>query len=280
MSGAAAAAESRASHFFVAFRVLAPERRRAIRAVYGVCRQADDDVDRARDPGSARAALAAVVRRLDRAFSGGGGPADEELRRAIRGFALPRRPFDDLIEGVSWDLEHRRYADTEELRGYCARVASTVGLLCVRIFGCADGRCEAYARELGIALQWTNILRDIRSDLERDRVYLPQSALSRHGLSEADLGDPAADARARLAALIREEAAYARSCYRAAELALPADERARMLSGRIMAGVYGDLLRRIERAGAGVLERSIRVPALRRYWIAARLAALRRVPRV
>lgn len=272
-------APSGTSNFFIAFRVLSPERRQAIEAVYGFCRRADDAVDAAPDPAEARRALARVAEGLERAFSERDPGPDGEvlaLRRAVRRFDLPRRPFADLLDGVSWDIDGRRYADTAELREYCYRVASTVGLLCVRIFGCRDGAGDDYARELGVALQWTNILRDVGQDLAQGRIYLPTSALRRHRLSQRDLAEPDAAARARLRALILEEARYARLCFAAAHRALPAEERSRVLAAEIMAGVYRRLLRRVERAGDRVLDRRIRVSAMERGWIAARLLARHR----
>lgn len=258
------------SNFFVAFRVLPPERREAIRAVYRFCRQADDAVDHARDAVEGRAALARVAALLDRVYSAAGLPEEEQpLRQAVTRFGLPRQPFDDLVEGVSWDLEGRRYEETADLRRYCYRVASTVGLLCVRIFGCRGESCDGYAEELGIALQWTNILRDIGVDLGRGRVYLTRSSLNAHGLSEADLlgGDPAC--RDRLAGLIRAEAAYARGLYDEAERRLPAAERPKVLAGEIMAAVYKRLLRKVEREAHEVLDRPARLSSLERGWVAA-----------
>lgn len=265
------------SNFFVAFKVLPPEGRRAIEAVYRFCRRADDAVDDAADALEARARLDRVERELERAF----GPApprhrEADLRWAIKRFDLPRRPFDDLLEGVSWDLSGRRYENTAELREYCYRVASTVGLLCVRIFGCSGDSCDGYAEELGIALQWTNILRDVGSDLARGRMYLPLSKLRSSGLTEDDLrrADPAS--RGKLAAIVREEAEYAESRYREAERLLPAVERPRVIAGEIMAAVYEELLQRVKRAGGGVLDRKVRISRLRRGMIALRILLSRR----
>ncbi len=260
------------SNFFVAFKVLPPEGRRAIEAVYAFCRRADDAVDDAADAAKAREELDGVAALLDRAF----GPAPErpeesELRWAIERFGLPRKPFEDLLEGVSWDMTGRRYQDTAELREYCYRVASTVGLLCVRIFGCRDDRCDRYAEELGIAMQWTNILRDIGSDLSRGRLYLPLRRLKSHGLTEEDLrrADPAS--RERIADVVREEAAYAESRYREAERLLPDEERPRVVAGEIMAAVYQELLRRVKKAGDGVLDRKVVISRFSRGLIATRV---------
>lgn len=266
-------APAQKSSFFVAFRVLPPERREAITAVYGFCRRADDAVDLTPDPAQARRRLDGVARELDRLFDGGSDAGSDPLARAIRRFDLPRRPFDDLIEGCAWDIENRRYQDIEDLRQYCYRVASTVGLLCVRIFGCERDTCDAYAMELGVALQWTNILRDIGVDSRRGRTYLPRAALERNHLLDSALHCLDEQARSRLDVLIRDECHYVKRCFAKAERLCPQSERPKLLAAEIMGGVYRDLLRRIEKAGARVVDRRIRVPTPRRAWIAIVLAA-------
>ncbi len=258
-----------ASNFRVAFRVLPRARREGILAVYAFCRRADDAADEAAGPDEARAALAAVRRELDDAFGGReDDPRVARLARVVTAFRLPRGPFEDLLEGVGWDIEGRRYESEEDLCRYCRRVASAVGLLCVRVFGCENRCADDYADELGVALQWTNILRDVGEDFDRGRLYLPACALSRHGLSERDLSRRDPEARRRLDALIREQAAYARARFAAADDVLPAGERRRLLAGRIMAAVYRALLGKIDRAGAGVLDRKPRLAAPRRGLIA------------
>jgi phytoene synthase len=259
------------SHFFIAFRVLPRPRYEAITAVYRFCRRADDAVDENPDPADAERALAEVRAALDAAFARTGG--DDALARAITAHGLPREPFDDLLEGVRWDLDGRRYATRDHLREYAYRVASTVGLLCVRIFGCGDGSCDRYAEELGIALQWTNILRDIAPDLSMGRVYLPADSMARHGVTEDDLRGSTTDGRRRLRALVTDEAAFARDRFRAAAAALPARHRRTVLAGEIMAEVYRVLLRRVERAGDRVLDGKVRVGALGRAAAFARVWA-------
>jgi phytoene synthase len=261
------------SNFFIAFRALPPEGRRAIKAVYSFCRRADDAVDETGSEPEARRALKQVGEELESAFAGHG---DADLAWAIERYALPREPFDDLLEGCSWDIERRRYEERADLREYCRRVASTVGLLCVRIFGCSAGSCDAYAQELGVAMQWTNILRDVGEDLSRDRIYLTGAAMKRHRLTEDDLRRGESGARARLTALIREEAAYARERYAEAERLLPSEERHRVMAGEIMAAIYKNLLSRVEREGDAVLDRRMVVSGLRRAWIALRLLIRRR----
>ena len=260
----------------MAFRCLPPERRRAIEAVYAFCRRADDAVDEAPDTSTARKNLERVQREVVDLFEGRAG-AGSELLTAVEQFALPQASFEALLEGVRWDLEGRRYDTSADLREYCKRVASSVGRLCVRIFGCAESRCDAYADELGVALQWTNILRDLGSDCERGRVYVPRASLERHGLVAASLTHPAPPVRARVAELIRTEAAYARACFAESERVLPPEERARVLAGRIMGAVYLKLLERIEWAGASVLDERVRMSAPARFAVALRVVAEERL---
>lgn len=266
------------SNFRVAFRVLPPARRRAIESIYRFCRRADDAVDAAEHVGAARERLEEVRRELDEVYGGRpSNPALARLASVVVAFDLPRKPFDDLIEGVSWDLEGRRYATTDDLRAYCIRVASTVGLLCVRIFGCRHASCDRFAEELGVALQWTNILRDVGVDLARGRIYLPTDAMRRHHLEDDDLHSRDPVTRARVTELIREQAVYAHRCYAIAASALPEPERPRVLAAEIMANVYRELLRKIERAGCGVLDRELRVGAVHRVWLALRTTARARL---
>jgi len=166
---------ARDTSFYYSFLVLPPEQRHAIVAVWDFCRAVDD----AADERGGREAEREVVRcreELARCYDGRQPvtPQGRALRPLIPRFQLPRPAFDALIEGVEMDLHHRRYATFDELYEYCIRVASAVGLLCVEIFGCKDPGSRQYAIELGVALQLTNILRDVPADFERGRVYIPQ----------------------------------------------------------------------------------------------------------
>jgi len=260
------------SSFFAAFPFLPAARRRGIETVYDFCRRADDAVDEAADPRAARAALTEMAAELDHAFPlSVQGRAPSRLGAVVSSFGLPKEPFDLLLEGMSWDLEGRRYATRADLREYCRRVASSVGVLCVRIFGCTDPACDRYAEELGVALQWTNILRDLGSDLRRGRLYLPAESLGTHSLAPADLETHRDGASGRVDALVRSEAAYARSCFQAAERLLPPAERRRVLAGRIMGAIYEALLAKIEKAGARVLDRRVSLSRAGRTFVALRL---------
>ena len=165
---------ARKTSFYYSFLVLPAEERRAIVAVWDFCRAVDDAVDEG-DGSTARQAVQCWRKELDRCFAGEKPetPQGQRLQPFINRFGLPRDAFEDVIDGVAMDLDHTRYQTFDDLFEYCRRVASAVGMICIRIFGCEDERSREYALQLGVALQLTNILRDIKDDLARGRVYLP-----------------------------------------------------------------------------------------------------------
>src|SRR5204863_4038537 len=190
---ALAAVMARKTSFYYSFLVLPAEQRRAIIAVWDFCRAVDDAVDE--EPvatgglPSGRDAVAFWRQELARAFDGGS-PSTAQGRRLqpfIAPFGLPRQAFEDVVDGVAMDLDTTRYESFEDLFQYCRRVASAVGLICIRIFGCRSERARDYALNLGVALQLTNILRDVKGDLERGRVYLPLDDLAACGCTVDDL---------------------------------------------------------------------------------------------
>lgn len=261
----------RRSNFGVAFAILPRPQREAIRAVHAWSRSLDDGVDEETDTARARGRLERFRRELALLYEGT--PADPltvALGPHVRRFHIPRIYFEELINGVEMDLEHRRYGNFTELSRYCYRVASIVGLICLRIFGEAEERGRRYAENLGLALQLTNILRDVGSDLARGRVYLPTDELARFGVSEEALRGRQRD-RAFLE-LMRFQAERARSFFEAAEHEVEALDRRRLLAAEIMARVYRRLLERIEASGFDVLAREVRVSKLERVWIAASTA--------
>jgi phytoene synthase len=261
----------RDTSFYYSFLVLPARKRDAIIAVWDVCRALDDTVD---EPGPRPAAEALAEWRveLDRAFAGTPlTPQGQRLQPVIREFSLSRRPFEDLIDGVEMDLTTTRYATFDALYEYCWRVASTVGLICIEIFECRHARSRDYAIALGVALQLTNILRDVAADLERNRIYLPQEDLARFACTEEDLRAPTAGDRVR--AVLAHEAARAHEYYARAHALLPREDLRALLPARIMSGIYADLLRRIERARFDVLATRVRVPRPRRAAIAATIWA-------
>ncbi|NOT26109.1 MAG: presqualene diphosphate synthase HpnD [Acidobacteria bacterium] len=270
---------SRDTNFYYSFLVLPARKRRAIVAVWDFCRAVDDAVDEI-EPGldmKARAAaeLDSWRAELDACYGadkGDGRPRTSQgiaLREFIREFNLPRTPFNDLIDGVAMDLEHAHYPTFGALEQYCRRVASTVGLVCVEIFGYHDSRARDYAVNLGIALQLTNIIRDVAADLAQGRIYLPTEDLQRFGVTEESLR--AGSVTPQIRALLEFECARARDYYQRASASLPSVDARSLVAAEIMGGIYFEILQRIERAGYDVFRERIRVPRPHRALIALRL---------
>ena len=192
---------ARKTSFYYAFLVLPAVQRRAIIAVWDFCRAVDDAVDESPAAGAMPAGREAVHfwrAELARCYDGES-PVTAQgrgLQPFIRDFDLPRQAFEDVIDGVAMDLDTTRYGTFEELFQYCRRVASAVGLICIRIFGSTGARAREYALNLGVALQLTNILRDVKDDLERGRVYLPLEDLAASGCTVDDLASGVLAARA------------------------------------------------------------------------------------
>ena len=282
---------SRATSFYYAFLALPRDEREAIIAVWDFCRAVDDEVD---EPDAAVAALPPDERRvalhhalnrwrleIDRCYGGAPETAQgQSLAPWIRRFDLSRRSFDDLVDGVAMDLDRDRYGTFEELYEYCWRVASTVGYLCVEIFGQRTPAAREYALNLGLALQLTNIIRDVRGDAEQGRIYLPQDDLARFGCSDDDL--MASRLTPAVGQLLAFESARARQYYDRAARVLPSLDRRAMVAAEIMGRIYREILDRIERAGYDVFSSRVRVPKSRQAtlaidtWLRARLS--RHVP--
>ena len=267
----------RDTNFYYSFLVLPSEKRRAIVAVWDFCHAVDDAVDEAPssagpdDPDGARARLARWRDELAACYGGGQPqtPQGANLVPFIRRFSLPQGSFEAVIDGVAMDLDRSRYETFDDLREYCLRVASAVGLLCIEIFGYSDPRTRQYAVDLGIALQLTNIIRDVATDLARGRIYLPLEDLARHRCGEDDLRAGIVSERVR--GLLAEECRRAGDYYERAERELPHADRRTMVAARIMAGIYHAILDRVEASGYDVFSQKIRVPRPRRAVIAALL---------
>lgn len=264
---------ARDTNFYYSFLVLPQDKRRAIVTVWDFCRAVDDAVDEA---GGGSAEVERWRSELDRCFTGGTPqtPQGAALQPLIESFRLSRQPFESLIEGVEMDLHTRRYATFADLYEYCIRVASAVGLMCIEIFGCRDPRSRQYAIDLGVALQLTNVLRDVPGDLARGRVYIPTEDFVRYGCTEDDLRREAEAAghgvrSPAVRELLAHQAERARSYYARANAALPRADARRLVAARIMGEIYRAILRRIEKADYDVFSRVIRVPRSRRAAIAS-----------
>ncbi len=249
------------SSFLPAFFFLSRPRREALESVYAFCRAVDDVADAPGPQGDMEAALEAFEREVDRAYGGEPlSPLGRGLARAA-GFGVAREDLEAVIQGCRMDLAGRKYRTFQELEEYCRKVASSVGRMCVAVFGAAGPGVLEYADVTGLALQLTNILRDIGEDYRRGRVYLPEEDLENFGVAREWLApgrERTAAERDALETLFRFEAERARRFYARSDALLPWEDRRRLLPGEIMKAVYKSLLGRIERAGADLPERRIR----------------------
>jgi phytoene synthase len=267
------------SSFYYAFILLPPERRRALHAVYAFCRFIDDiaDDESIREP-------ALLLKRwreeLDRVYAGAPTRAlSRALADSARRFNIPRELFEEIINGVEMDLSRKRYQSWEELRPYCYRVASALGLICIEIFGYRNPSAKLYAENLGLALQLTNILRDVREDAERGRIYLPLEDLARFNVSESEILGGVYSPN--FISLMDFEATRARELYALAQSELAAEDRATLLTAEAMRLIYAALLGRIIKSNYRVLDRrhSLSAPhklyLVGRAWAEGRFSSLR-----
>ncbi len=259
---------ARDTSFSYSFVVLPAEQRRGIGAVWDFCRAVDDAVDEAVDKATAAVEVTKWRAEVGRLFGAGvpETPQARALKPFVERFSLSRQPFDDLVDGVEMDLHRSRYDTFDELGGYCRRVASAVGVMCIEVFGSRDSRSRDYAFNLGLALQLTNIIRDIKADLQQDRIYLPQDDLARFGVTEAALA--AGEMTEPVRKLIAYECQRARHFFTAAAQAMPPADARKLVAAEIMGGIYFEILQRIERRGYDVFTERVRVPKYARARIA------------
>lgn len=237
-----------ASNLALAFLLLPRAKRDAMSVLYAFCREVDDIADDESAPAQKRREQLAAWRADIRHACAGDPPAftvNREFLPVIREYRLLFPLFDELLKGCEMDFDVKRYENFEQLEVYCYRVASVVGLLSIEIFGYQNPACRDYAVYLGKALQFTNILRDVRTDARRGRIYLPLEALNRFGVSADEiLRHEFSDRFARLAADFAERA---KKFYRQAQKTLPAEDRRAMVAAELMGSVYWRLLQKLER---------------------------------
>ena len=255
------------SSFYYSFLFLPPEKRQAITALYAFCREVDDVVDDCHDPQLAQTTLGWWRDEVERIYDGSPShPVGLALREVVPGYDLPREQLQEIIDGMEMDLDHVRYADFRGLQLYCYRAASVVGLLAARIFGFEDRQTLKYAHDLGIALQLTNIIRDVGEDARRGRIYLPVEELQRFNVPADDLLE--ARHSPRFVELMRFQAERAYGFYDQAMAQLPQVDRNNQRPGLVMAAIYRTLLDEIVRDGFMVLDRRTSLTPLRKVWIA------------
>jgi phytoene synthase len=255
------------SSFYYSFRLLEPERRRAIVALYAFCREVDDVVDEVADPGVARIKLAWWRTEIAAVFAGRPQhPVTQALQPSVAAFRLPQEHFQSVIDGMVMDLEQNRYPDFAALERYCHHVAGVVGQLSAEIFGYSDPATRAYAHDLGIAFQLTNVIRDVGEDARRGRIYLPEDEMASFGVTAADLFQRRVTPA--FTALMRFQVARARKWHARALTGLPRRDRRAQRPGLIMAAICQQLLDKIERDGFRVLDRRVALTPLAKAWLA------------
>jgi phytoene synthase len=262
------------SNFFYSFLFLPKEKREAIIDVYNFCRTIDDIVDDLAEEvvtPSAREQAIAELRKWREELTNlyAGKPVNHEtgkLKRVLERFPIPKEYFDELINGCEMDLQHDRYLTFTDLYQYCYRVASITGLICIEVFTYRSPESKHYAINLGIALQLTNILRDLKEDAARGRIYLPEEDLQNFDYSAEDLSKAVINDN--FIGLMRFECERARNYYRLASNYLTQEDRPTMTAAITMGKIYYRLLEQIEQANYDVFNKRIRLHRPERFYIA------------
>jgi len=259
------------SSFYYSFLFLPEQKRKAIMALYAFCREVDDVVDEIHEEHVARMKLGWWREEIRRLFhEQPQHPVTLALKPQLSNFNLQENYFYDIIDGMQMDLDYNHYQSFKDLSDYCYRAASVVGLLTVEIFGYQNKQTLRYANDLGMAFQLTNILRDVREDARRGRIYLPADEMQQFNVSAEDLlKDKTSE---NLQKLLKFQADRARQYYQQAIDLLPEEDRFQQRSGLIMKAVYQSLLDEIELDGFHVLDYRIKLTPLRKLWLAFKAA--------
>ncbi len=264
------------SSFYYAFLFLPPPRRAAITAFYAFCREIDDVVDEVRDPGVAATKLAWWRSEVAQSFAAEPHhPVMKALMPLTAEFGIEARQLQEVIDGCQMDLEQTRYLDFPGLRRYCHLVAGVVGEVAARVFGQTDPRTTDYAHKLGLALQLTNIIRDVGEDALRGRIYLPMNELQQFDVKAHEILNRVHSER--FVALMKFQAARAHTAYDEALALLPAADRRAQKPGLMMASIYRTLLREIEGDDFKVLNQRVSLTPVRKFWLAWKVQALGRI---
>ena len=249
-----------ARNFYYTFRPMPADKRRAMYAVYAYCRLCDDIADGELPVEEKYHDFEEVRRNLRLPEpTGEDAPIYRALHDTARRFEIPYRHFEEILQGVEMDMVKSRFASFDELREYCYKVASVVGLVCIRIFGYEDPKAKEYAVDMGIAMQLTNILRDVKEDVERGRIYIPLDEMSRFEYTEAELERGALTDGFR--SLMEHQAKRARRYYESSRALFPLISADARTCPKLMHATYSGILERIEHAGFDVFERRIGLSA-------------------
>ena len=255
------------SSFYYSFLFLAPERRRAITALYAFCREVDDTVDECTDQSIARIKLAWWRSEVSTMYAGTPThPVMQALQPHLAVYNLEQQHLHAIIDGMEMDLDQTRYLDYPAMHKYCWHVASVVGILSASIFGVTNPQTLQYAEKLGLAFQLTNIIRDVGEDARKGRIYLPVNELQQHNVTAADLLN--ARHSDKFEHLMRFQVERAKKVYEEAFALLPKEDRRAQRPGLMMAAIYRTLLDEIERDNFHVLTQRISLTPLRKLWLA------------
>ncbi len=266
------------SSFYYSFLFLPPTEKQAIIAVYAFCREVDDIVDECQERDIALKKLQFWYEEVERIFLGKPlHPVGIALLTALDHFPLKKHLLQEILQGMQMDINYQGYQTFEDLRLYCHCVASAVGLLAAEIFGYSDSKTLEYARNLGLAFQLVNIIRDVGEDARRGRIYIPETELSQFSLTAHSILDQTNSNlnqaySENFKALMQYQATRARSYYEKAKTLLPINDAYKQRSGLIMAEIYFTLLQEIEKTNFQVLHQRIALTPLRKLWIAWRMS--------
>jgi len=261
-----------AKSFYLSSCFLPPDKKYALFCIYAICRLSDEAVDSSAEPGRVHT-LERLKEKIDLAYAAG--DLNDNLllsfREAVKRYAIPKKYFEELISGMYLDLAKNRYQNFQELYEYCYKVAGVIGLTASRVFGLRDPLAEKHAVSLGIAMQLTNILRDISEDYRRGRIYLPQDELSSHGVNEMDIASGRLSPNFKT--LLKFQIERARKYYRDSEagISMITDRRCRLTASAIKE-FYSAILRAIEKNGYDVFSRRASAGRLKKILIISALA--------
>jgi phytoene synthase len=261
------------SSFYYAFMFLPAQRRAAITAFYAFCREVDDVVDEVTDPGVAASKLQWWRNEVASAFQGRPShPVMQALMPHAQPFGITAEHLLAVVQGCQIDLDQNRFLDFAGLAHYCHLVAGIVGEVAAKIFGHRAAATIEYAHRLGLAMQLTNIIRDVGEDARRGRIYLPQDEMKRFDVKAAEIlrRDAPWGYSDRFSALMAFQAERAQGTFEQALALLPAEDRQAQKPGLMMANIYRTLLAEIAREGFQVLHQRVALTPLRKLWIAAR----------
>lgn len=267
MDAAKDIARTSKSSFYYAFNLLPEEKRDAMNTVYAFCRETDDIVDESGETVEVKfEKLHKWYVELEKSLRGHSGyPLLNKLGNTIHKFNIPYEPFFELLKGMEMDLQNKRYLTFDDLKLYCYRVASTVGLMCIEIFGYKHKSAKEFAIDLGIALQLTNILRDIKKDSLKGRIYLPQEDLEKFGYKDEDILNQ--NYNPNFVGLMKYEVQRAEEFFSRATENLSLDDKKAMFAARAMQHIYKRLLEKIVEADYNIYNKNIKVNSFEKVGI-------------